>query len=1107
MSTIIRTSFAAGELSSDLGGRVDLAKYQVAAATMRNMFVGYRGGAISRPGTQHVGLPPIEPDLPKPRVIPFIFNADQAYALELSPEKMRIISRGNYLTFAATNATAVVTMNPLVVTVPGHGASVGDFVQWGSAPIGLVRPNGISGVQGRTFYVSAVAGNNLTLAAQGNGVYTNVDASTWTAYVSGGSVARIIEVVTPWAADDLFTLNYAQSADVMTVTNNNYPPYNIIRSGATAWSVVQETYSASVAAPNATLVQANNNDGTKQQYFYAYVITAVDTNGRESTQSNYTAAPNRALDQTGNPAVTNKVYWDAVPDAVKYRVYKAQPVPFGLQGGGPYFYGIVAEVYENTFVDMNFAPDYTVGPPVTRNPFLNNGLASVAIIAGGQGYVSPIATVSGGGGTGAQVTLAADTSVTAAPYGEIVTAAVVVPGTGYSAPTVSVSDAAPGGTGLVLDMDVNNWIANPVGANFVPGPGSITIADGGVNYHAGSYVNLVTCVPTLGVVVGNSMRVRVTQVVNGVVTAIAFAWPADAIGVAANGLSTVGVTSDLTFTVAADPASGTGANISAALGGTSNPACVAYHEQRKVFGGTIEAPTTTFFSRIAQYTNFNVSDPIQENDAITAALVANEVNIITALVSMTSGLVALTVAGAYLISGGPDKAITVTTAKAEAQVFVGALKTLAPLRVGDRLLYSQARGSAVRDLAFNFVSNTYTGQDVSVMSAHLLENRVITQWAYAEEPNKLVWMIRDDGVLLSLTYLKEQDVYGWARHDTQGRYVSVCVIPEDREDVAYFVVERYTPELGWHYATERMVSRAFGANPAANIPARAEDAWCVDNGARYTLTTPNTPIMSLTMTAAKRGTLTFAAAAFSSADEGKIVRVRGGKGTVYQCPAANQLIVDWVDLPVGLFNFTYSADPPNIVLPIVEAGEWSMTTPVDVIGGLDHLNGATVQVLVDGSVHRALVVEDGCITLDEAGTRIVAGLGFTCQLQTMRLEDSGKGYKTIQGDRKLINDITIRSKDTRGVMFGSTWTALVPFAERTTEPMGEPTRLMDGGEPLVPPFDDAPSSSAPVFYQDRYSNVDGDWSTEGQICMQQSWPLPMTILAIVPDLVRGDDAP
>ena len=94
MTSIIRPSFAAGELSDDLTGRVDLAKYNVGAKVMRNFFVGYRGGAYSRSGTQHVGLPRYITDLPKPRLIPFVFSAEQAYALELNANKLRIILDG-----------------------------------------------------------------------------------------------------------------------------------------------------------------------------------------------------------------------------------------------------------------------------------------------------------------------------------------------------------------------------------------------------------------------------------------------------------------------------------------------------------------------------------------------------------------------------------------------------------------------------------------------------------------------------------------------------------------------------------------------------------------------------------------------------------------------------------------------------------------------------------------------------------------------------------------------------------------------------------------------------------------------------------------------------
>jgi hypothetical protein len=104
--------------------------------------------------------------------------------------------------------------------------------------------------------------------------------------------------------------------------------------------------------------------------------------------------------------------------------------------------------------------------------------------------------------------------------------------------------------------------------------------------------------------------------------------------------------------------------------------------------------------------------------------------------------------------------------------------------------------------------------------------------------------VRDDGVLLSLTYLKEQEVYGWARHDTQGQVISIATIPEDREDAVYAVVRRYRPNFGFQYMVERFASRLFGANPAANIPAQPEEAWCVDGGAAHPLSKPATAIVS-----------------------------------------------------------------------------------------------------------------------------------------------------------------------------------------------------------------------------------------------------------------------
>ena len=67
-----------------------------------------------------------------------------------------------------------------------------------------------------------------------------------------------------------------------------------------------------------------------------------------------------------------------------------------------------------------------------------------------------------------------------------------------------------------------------------------------------------------------------------------------------------------------------------------------------------------------------------------------------------------------------------------------------------------------------------------MLSNHLFTGYTLKEWAWAEEPYKIVWAIRNDGALLSLTYLKEQDVYAWARHDTFGLYQSVCSVSSRR---------------------------------------------------------------------------------------------------------------------------------------------------------------------------------------------------------------------------------------------------------------------------------------------------------------------------------------
>ncbi len=175
---------------------------------------------------------------------------------------------------------------------------------------------------------------------------------------------------------------------------------------------------------------------------------------------------------------------------------------------------------------------------------------------------------------------------------------------------------------------------------------------------------------------------------------------------------------------------------------------------------------------------------------------------------------------------------------------------------------------------------------------------------------------------------------------------------------------------------------------------------------------------------------------------GDIVRVRGLKGPIASF-STNSFFVDVVRPLYGMQANSQSAN----AMPPVSAGEWSCTTPVQVIGGLDHLDGATVSVLADGNVEEGpLGFSDGCITLSQPATSVLVGLLYTAQLGGLRFE---AGEPTAQGRRKQQPALTLRLMDARGVYVGDTWDRLVEVKERTTETYGQPIEFQTGGNFLT----------------------------------------------------------
>lgn len=500
----------------------------------------------------------------------------------------------------------------------------------------------------------------------------------------------------------------------------------------------------------------------------------------------------------------------------------------------------------------------------------------------------------------------------------------------------------------------------------------------------------------------------------------------------------------------------------------NNPSTVAYFQQRKIFAASLTLPETFWASQPGLYRNFDVTNPVADDNAITGTLVSRQVNAIKHMISMPGGLIMLTSGGAWQLSGGgSDAPLTPRSATATPQAYNGC-SDVPPIVINYDIIYNQARGSVVRDLSYSFYTNIYTGSDISVMSNHLLKDRRIVSWAYAEDPFKIIWAVTSDGNLLSLTYLKEQEVNGWAHSDTQGVFKCVAVIPEGNESSVYFVVERL---IGGNYVKfiERMHVRRFPYGP--------EDAFCVDAGLENTLSSGNADLTP----SATTGTINLFTdpGIWIAGSVGAVVRAGGGIIEITNYVNANNVTgVVRRDITDVYYNGDGDAIPKK-----VPAFEWGFAHPFTKVYGLWHLVGTTVKLLGDGNVFPDQVVSevDGSVTFSSEVTRTIVGLGYTAQMQTLRLDI---GAPTIQGKRKKIPALTTRVHETRGLKYGTTFNTLTEFKMRNASQLPSyPIDLQTGDQRII---------------------MDPSWNVEGQICIEQDYPLPATVLGVVPEIVVGD---
>lgn len=376
----------------------------------------------------------------------------------------------------------------------------------------------------------------------------------------------------------------------------------------------------------------------------------------------------------------------------------------------------------------------------------------------------------------------------------------------------------------------------------------------------------------------------------------------------------------------------------------------------------------------------SVSTPSKDDDALTFTIAARQVNEIRHFISLND-LVVLTSGGVWKVGSSDPGPLTPTTIQVRQQEEGGGASHLPPIAIGGSILFLENKGTRVRDLMYTLDSDSYSGQDLSVLSHHLFEGYSITDWAYAREPHSVIWCVRSDGVMLGLTYLREHKVWAWHQHQTNGSFESVTTVSEGQEDAVYVVVKRRVDGI------ERRFIERFASRTVANI----SEAFFVDCGLSY-------------------------------------------------------------------------------------SGE-----PVSVFSGLEHLEGQTVSILADGNVMPQQVVTGGQVTLPQSARMVHVGLPYEAEVIPLSFEARAREGALLARKRQVAR-VRLVLHNSRGVWVGPEDSRLVEYKQRSAEPMGTAIAPKTGViDVAVPPA----------------------WGDEAGLVIRQIDPLPLTLLAVLPEIASG----
>jgi hypothetical protein len=979
-ATPLKYSFNAGELTPLLDGRTDQAKYFNGASVLENFIPTVQGPIIRRGGTMYANE--VKASANRTWLRRFNFNVTQSYMLEFGDQYIRFYTNRGVVLEAALVITAATQANPCVITSNAHGFSNGQWVY-------LANIVGMTELNGKLYKVAGVAANTFQLQdTDGNAI----DSTTFTAYVSGGTVARVYEIASPYTAADLtdsdgnFRLSFRQSGSAIYITHNanTYQQRKLSRLGALNWTL------AAVDLGNGPFKDTNTDKAsTVYASFLTTNVTGTANNGAGlvrlavASTTGFTTGQLVDVANVGGTVEANGQFTVTVIDATHMDLQGTTYANAYTTGGTATMSNAVNQpvtltasgsIFQAGHVNSLF---YAAQQPsdTLKSWEAGKNIASKEIRRNGFNYYQAEKITGSAIVTG--VSLAANCVITAVAHGFITGDYVFIDNVGG---TVEVNGQwyyvkkINNNTFYIMDPDNTTTYINSTGYTAYASAGTA---------NKGKLTGGVGPVHTEGARTDGDPGVNWTYLHSG-----------------------FGVVKITGFTSGTVVTGTVNSKIPDGCVGSGNPTYIWAHSLYSTVEGWPEL-VGLFRERLSFLKGLSLAMSVSADYENFAGKIGGQV---TADAGIRITLPDTNPArwlmdGNDLLVGTAGREIAVgkvttteplgpSNIEAKKQTAYGS-RAVEPVEVGNSVLIVTRSGTKLREIVFDWTRAAYVSSDLTVLSEHIAKAG-LSQIAYQQEPYGIVWGCTVTGGLVGFTFNREQDVLAWHRHPIglNGIVESVQSIPspDGKRDDLWLIVKRTINGVTRRYV-EYMMPEFDGDDSTI------ADAFYVDAGLTY-------------------------------------------------------------------------------------SGASTVTIP-----GLDHLKGATVDILGNGAPQAQKVVSSlgggrWGVTLDYAVTKAQIGLPCPCRVKTVRLE-AGSQLGTAQGKVKRITRLFLRLLKSLGGKFGSDTSGTMDDLQYRDAGalMDTPPALKTGDFKL--PF--------PAGYD-----------TDGYVTVYNDQPLPMTIISFTPDVVTNE---